>query len=115
MLDYTIFPFNYEYLYPAEDQFSDVIDLLLNYNTIVFATPVYWYSMSSVLKTFMDRLTDLVTINKAIGRKLKGKSLKVMAIGTDAELPAGFEVPFKSTAKYFDMIFDGCLYRVTKE
>jgi multimeric flavodoxin WrbA len=115
LLDHVISPYNYEGVYPAGDGFNSIIRDILKYDIIVFATPVYWYAMSGLMKTFFDRLTDSVTINKAIGRKLKGKLVRVLVVGADAALPAGFEIPFKCTAQYFDMQFDGCIYRETKD
>ncbi len=49
---------------------NDIVD---KYDVLIFATPVYWYSMSGIMKVFFDRITDLLTIKKDIGRKLKGK------------------------------------------
>ncbi|MCP4458779.1 MAG: NAD(P)H-dependent oxidoreductase [Cytophagales bacterium] len=37
------------------------------------ATPVYWYSMSGIMKVFLDRIYDVLTIEKELGRKLHGK------------------------------------------
>jgi hypothetical protein len=34
----------------------------------------------------------------------------VAACGTDPALPDGFEVPFRQTAAYFDMVYGGMLY-----
>jgi multimeric flavodoxin WrbA len=81
---------------------------------IVFATPVYWYAMSGELKVFFDRLTDLLTTHKSIGKALKGKKTYLIATGSDPELPEGFEVPFRSTSAYFDMSYEGALYKATR-
>jgi len=66
--------------------------------------------MSGVLKRFFDRLTDLVTVHKPLGRKLAGRFVWVAACGSDPTLPEGFEVPFRATAVYFGMSFGGVLY-----
>ncbi|ALI97905.1 flavodoxin family protein [Rufibacter tibetensis] len=115
LLDHAIYPYRYENDYPAEDEFGSVISQVLQHQIIVFATPVYWYAMSGVLKTFFDRLTDLVTVQKPAGRKLKDKIVFVVAVGADSELPTGFEVPFKLTAKYLNMKFGRTLYASTEE
>jgi NAD(P)H-dependent FMN reductase len=103
-------PFSYAGLYPPDDAFADLTQLLLAHEAIVLATPVYWYAMSGLLKTFFDRLTDLTTSHKPLGRQLRGKHLLLLATGTDATLPLGFEEPFRRTAHYFDMSFGGSLY-----
>jgi multimeric flavodoxin WrbA len=46
--------------YDHPDDFRSVVSMMLQSQHIVFATPVYWYSMSATLKVFFDRLTDLL-------------------------------------------------------
>ncbi len=114
LLDEKISPYNYAHAYPGDDSFYTLIEKCISFDKIIFATPVYWYSMSGLLKNFFDRLTDIVTVKKEMGRKLAGKSMAVIAVGTDAEIPPGFEIPFRSTAQYFDMNFLGSIYCCTK-
>jgi len=103
-------PYSYAGAYPPGDAFAGLIGEVLRHEVLVLATPVYWYAMSGLLKTFMDRLTDLITTDKARGRQLQGKRLLLLATGTDAALPPGFEEPFRRTARYFAMEFGGSLY-----
>ncbi|MFC6999090.1 flavodoxin family protein [Rufibacter roseus] len=115
LLDFQIAPYRYQNDYPPEDKFLQVVEQVLQHQVIILATPVYWYAMSGLMKTFFDRLTDLVTVQKSKGRQLKNKTLFLLAVGADAELPDGFEVPFKLTAKYLDMTYGGSLYASTEE
>ena len=110
LLDAPLYPYSYAGTYPADDAFPALVQQLLQHPVIVLVTPVYWYAMSGLLKTFFDRLTDLVTIAKPQGRQLLGKRLLVLAVGADATLPTGFTVPFCLTADYFAMHFGGCWY-----
>ena len=110
-------PFRYQPPPPA-DEFQPIVDRLLAHQHIVFATPVYWYAMSSLMKTFFDRLTDLLLdpAGRRIGRALAGRDMWLVATGTDPELPDGFAVPFARTAKYFDMRWRQAFYvRVPSE
>jgi hypothetical protein len=59
--------------------------------------------MSAQLKTFVDRLSDLLAIRKDLGRALAGRTGYLVASSTDPELPAGFELPFQMTCGYFGM------------
>lgn len=110
LLDFYIAPFNYDHTYPREDNFFKIIEQIILHDVIVLATPVYWYAMSGIMKTFFDRLTDLITIEKKSGRQLKGKSIFLIAVGAEEELPPGFEIPFKATADYLDMEYQTSLY-----
>lgn len=47
------------------DGMNDIAKKLLNADVIVFATPVYFYSMSGQLKVFIDRLVPIYTEVKA--------------------------------------------------
>ncbi|HCE2144212.1 flavodoxin family protein [Vibrio parahaemolyticus] len=92
------------------DDFLPIIHELLSFDHLVFASPVCWYSMSAQLKVFFDRLSDLLTIEKELGRRLKGKSISVLSTGYNLELPDCFVQPFELTAKYMQLEFKGCEY-----
>jgi hypothetical protein len=66
--------------------------------------------MSAPLKIFFDRFTDLTENLKPHGKALAGKPVWLIATGTEAELPEGFEVPFRRTAEYFAMRYCGGFY-----
>jgi multimeric flavodoxin WrbA len=110
--DFAIGGYSYDHL-NAEDAFGPIADAMVAADKIVFATPVYWYAMSAPLKIFFDRLSDLTENRKAQGKALKGKSVWVIATGTETELPDGFEVPFARTADYFGMLYRGAAYLYT--
>ena len=99
--------------YENQDQDDDFIKLagkLIEASYVVFATPVYWYSMSGQMKVFFDRFTDLITIRKSFGRRLAGKQTFLVATGSDQNLPEGFEAPFRLTSDYLDMEFKASCY-----
>lgn len=94
------------------DGFREVVAAMAGSEHIVFATPVYWYAMSGLMKTFFDRLTDLVMPkdNRPLGRSLAGRNVWLIATGTDPALPEGFDRPFALTAAYFDMTWRDAFY-----
>lgn len=94
----------------ASDRFIDIAEQMLQCDNIVLATPVYWYAMSAQLKTFIDRLSDLVTIRKEMGRGLAERRLFLVVTSTDSCLPEGFVVPFELTANYLAMQWGGLLH-----
>ncbi|MFK8103973.1 MAG: flavodoxin family protein [Saprospiraceae bacterium] len=95
--------FDYEFKNRGDDFLPLIKDIVANYDLIVFATPVYWYTMSGLLKTFFDRLSDCLMIEKETGRKLRGMEMAVLSCGVDQILKAGFHMPFRETAKYLGM------------
>ena len=110
--DFVFGGYSYDHL-NAEDSFGVIADAMAAAEKIVFATPVYWYAMSAPMKVFFDRLSDLTENRKPRGKALAGKSVWVIATGTEAELPEGFEVPFARTAGYFGMQYRGGIYLYT--
>lgn len=105
--DYTIGYYDYEFK-NANDDFFELFKSLLSYNTIIFATPIYWYTMSAQLKTFLDRISDaLKGEKKEFGRKLRGIKMAVISCGSDDELMDGFTMPFIESAKYLGMHYIG--------
>jgi len=115
LLDLNIHGYDYKHGYPPNDQYSAIVEAFLSHQQIVFATPVYWYAMSSLMKTVFDRFSDLITYKKTIGRQLKGKSTFLIAVGADKLLPEGYETPFRETSDYLDMNYMGCIYCSTKQ
>ena len=90
---------------------DDFIPLMRNitsqYRRIIFATPVYWYSMSAIMKTFFDRISDLLTWEKELGRTLRGKEVGVVSCSGHNDLREGFDMPFKESAHYLGMEYLG--------
>jgi len=110
LLDFNIATFDYDAHYPESDQFGEVVDKMLSAETIIFATPVYWYAMSGMMKTFFDRFTDLISIQKEKGKKLSGKRTFLFSVGAANEPPLGFEVPFKDSSTYLGMRYIEGIY-----
>lgn len=99
----------------VDDGFAGVAAAMVGATDIVFCTPVYWYAMSAQMKTFFDRLSDLITRRKAVGRALAGRRTWLLANGAEESLPEGFEVPFRRTSDYFDMVYSGAFYQPVTE
>lgn len=103
LTDYNISHFDYDHL-NRNDDFIDLMKKITeNYSVLIFATPVYWYSMSGRMKVFFDRLTDLLRIEKEIGRKLRNKSMAVISCSNGNNLDEDFWLPFKNSANYLGM------------
>ena len=92
----------------ADDDFLPLMEKVIeNYDTIIFATPVYWYSMSGLLKDFFDRMSDLLHYKKELGRKLRDKNMAMISNSGENDLRIGFKMPFVESAKYLGMNYLG--------
>ncbi len=103
LMDFNILHFDYEHQNKNDDYLDVIKRITDNYDVLIFATPVYWYSMSGIMKVFFDRLTDLLRIEKEIGRKLRGKHMAVISSSNGDNLGINFWLPFKKSAEYLGM------------
>ncbi len=97
------------YDYDSKNQNDDYLGLMekiLAYDTIILATPVYWYTMIAYMKIFIDRLSDCLGIRKDIGKGLAGKHVFVVA-SYGGSLPKHFDIPFQETCKYMKIQYGG--------
>ncbi|MBN8828935.1 MAG: NAD(P)H-dependent oxidoreductase [Sphingobacteriia bacterium] len=106
--DYNILPFDYEHK-NKHDDFLTLMEEIMNYDTFILATPIYWYTMSGQMKVFLDRFTDLLKIRQDLGKKLRGKNLFVLAcFGTSP--PKNLEAIFQEICRYLGMNFKGVCF-----
>ncbi len=88
--DYSISHFDYKHLNKEDDFISLMKKISGDYDTLIFATPVYWYAMSCVMKDFFDRFTDLLRIEKELGRTLRNKGVAVITSSNGDNLADNF-------------------------
>lgn len=103
--DYQFSYYDYEHQNATDDFLPLMETIVSNYQTLVLATPVYWYSMSGIMKVFFDRITDLVTIRKDLGRALKGRHMAAISSSGGNNLGKHFWLPFALSANYLEMTF----------
>lgn len=106
--------FDYEHQ-NLDDDFFPTMEEILQYDSIVFATPVYWFSMSAIMKTFFDRFSDLLHQRKDLGYQMKGKNMFLLTNSSTALLTKHFETPFKDTADYLSMEYKGYVHGYLKD
>jgi multimeric flavodoxin WrbA len=93
------------------DPLIEVIENVMHADTIIFATPVYCYSMSARMKLFMDQLTDLVRVDEELKTMLRGKRGLLLSTGTERIPPKYFEETFSLLLAYLGIEYSGMLYR----
>lgn len=100
----------YDYDYKnRDDDFLPLAEKMIKHDPIILATPIYWYTMSATMKTFIDRWNDLMVIRKDLGQRLSGKTL-FLVTSYGADVPKSFEDPFSHTCDYLEMKYGGCFY-----
>lgn len=102
----TINSYSYEHESSGDD-FLPIMKQIVNYDSIIFLTPVYWYSMSGIMKNFFDRITECLKTEKETGRKLRGINMGAISCGSDSPEPEGFFIPFRKSAEYLGMNYLG--------
>jgi len=102
--------YDYEYKNSNDDFIGLMTEVIEKYDTIIFATPVYWYSMSGILKVFFDRISDLLRIHKDLGRQLRGKNMLMISCSNTNIPIEGFSMPFRESANYLGMNYLGDIH-----
>ncbi|MEE6449053.1 flavodoxin family protein [Gottfriedia acidiceleris] len=69
---------------PINDDYEEIIKEMLEHDTIIFSTPLYWYGMSGYMKNFIDRWSQSLR-NKDLqfAEKMKNKKMYVVIVGGD--------------------------------
>jgi multimeric flavodoxin WrbA len=91
------------------DDFEPLMRRVLAFDQILFATPVYWYSVSPPMKVFLDRISDFLDLPELLedGRRLRGTRAYVVCTSIYDEAPASFVAAFADTFNYLGMRFEG--------
>ncbi len=107
----NITPYDYDHKNIGDD-FLPVIHKLLEYEKIIFVTPVYWYSPSAQMKTFIDRTSDFLDLDelKDIGRRLRGKTAYIVCTSISADADSSFLGSLKDTFRYLGMQYGGYVH-----
>ncbi|EHJ08731.1 flavodoxin family protein [Staphylococcus simiae] len=68
-----------------EDDYQLLIDQLLASDTVIFASPVYWYSISASLKAFIDRWSETLMDDryKDFKQQMADKDFRLILVGGD--------------------------------
>ena len=82
------------------DDMTNLIEKVLSSDVIVFATPVYFYTMSAQMKVFIDRLTPIYEKVRA--------DIYILATAWDS-YEENLELTAESIRGLTDMCFEDCL------
>ncbi len=111
--NYSFGHFDYHFENQNDDFPKLIRRIIEDYDVLVFVTPVYWYTMSGIMKVFFDRISDLLMLEKELGRKLRGKKMAVVSCSYGNNLGEHFWLPFSETAKYLGIEYLGGLHTIS--
>lgn len=66
LTDYKIYDYGQDF---PDDQFEVVLEQVLEADTIIIGSPVYWHSFTGLLRNFMDRQYGAIQ-DELVGKKL---------------------------------------------
>ena len=82
------------------DAFTDLEPLLEQADTVVFATPVYWFSFSAQIKAAIDRMYAYVSPNTLRPLTIKESALLACAGDTDTHVFDGLVLTYEIMLRY---------------
>jgi multimeric flavodoxin WrbA len=94
------------------DDFESLMEYVLKFDQIIFASPVYWYAVSPPMKIFLDRISDFLVLPDLLekGRRLRGKTGYVVCTSIAEEVDAAYINAYASTFNYLGMHFGGFVH-----
>ncbi|EEX94248.1 FMN reductase, NADPH-dependent [Vibrio orientalis CIP 102891 = ATCC 33934] len=112
----AITPYNYNNDYPTDD-FYPLVEKMLAAEHLVFASPVYWHSVTAPMKALIDRMTELLDVAelKPKARQLEGKLGHVVASSASPEICPIYHGFFKNVFKYFNIEMGGTVHAPCKD
>lgn len=95
------------------DDYNTILDKVLKHEILIFATPVYWYSMSGTMKLFIDRWSQSLRDKNYPNFRAALAKKKTFVIVVGGDNPSIKALPlvqqFKYIFDYFGMSFEGYL------
>ncbi|MEK4647893.1 NAD(P)H-dependent oxidoreductase [Exiguobacterium sp. FSL W8-0210] len=69
---------------PIGDDYRRIVEEMLEHDDILFITPIYWYSMSTKMKLFIDRFSESLRDEELdFKSRMAGKRFHLIAVGGD--------------------------------
>ncbi len=106
--EYDISAFDYQHRNRGDD-FEPLMERVLQAESVICATPIYWYSVASPMKAFIDRLSDYLDVPELLdkGRALRGKTGYVISTSINDAPDEPFIGAFERTFAYLGMNYGG--------
>lgn len=112
----TIAAYDYGHRH-RNDDFEPLFEHVLNFEKVIFASPVYWYAVSPAMKIFLDRISDYLDLPELLpkGRCLRGKTGYVVATSICPEIDSTYLEAYKKTFRYLGIEYGGYMHANCKD
>ena len=104
---------------PVDDDYSLLVERMMKHDTFIFATPIYWYSMSGTMKNFIDRWSQTMRDSKFpdFKEQLGKKKAFVIAVGGDTPQVKGLPLiqQFNYIFQFMGISFEGYVLGTAKK
>ncbi|MCF2859814.1 flavodoxin family protein [Pseudoalteromonas sp. SMS1] len=106
--DYVIHDYSYEHTH-KDDDFRTLFREVLQYEHVVFASPVYWYAVTPRMKAFIDRITEFMDdeMLQPELRILREKHFSILSTSIHRDAPKAFTDMLQKTFEYLGMTLKG--------
>lgn len=118
LYDYNIGPLSRNFIEnknaaPQEDDMKELIPIILTSKVILLATPIYWFTVSGIMKNFLDRWYDFSDEKAKLN--LDGKGLAIVTAHANPSNTMSFPVfkMMEEGASFCNMVYLGGVDTVT--
>lgn len=95
----------------VHDEYNLIIDCILKHDILIFSTPIYWYSMTGIMKKFVDRWSHTLRDSNYpdFKKQLSSKKVYVIAVGGDNPYMTGLPMiqQFQHIFNFVGITFEG--------
>ncbi|WP_155592399.1 flavodoxin family protein [Lysinibacillus cavernae] len=95
----------------VNDDYNAIIERILPHDILIFATPIYWYSMTGMMKNFIDRWSQTLRDPNYPDFKamMSSKKSYVIAVGGDQPYMKGLPMiqQFQHIFDFMGITFEG--------
>jgi multimeric flavodoxin WrbA len=93
-----------------DDDFTGIIERIVDAPVTILASPVYWYSYAAPMKIFIDRFSDLLFSKKPLGRRLRGCNFAFLSTGNAPQPDETLNQAFSNFCGYLGITNLGMVY-----
>ena len=87
----------------VNDDYDRLVEVIMKSDVVIFATPIYWYSMSGLMKNMIDRLSQAIRDERYPNLKEHLKTMQTIVVVVGGDEPRVKGLPL---IQQFQYIFD---------